>query len=321
MPKVSVVVTIYNSMSYFPEALNSVLGQTLTDLEVIVVDDGSTDQPTDWLNTVDDSRIRYVAQANQGVSVARNTGISHAQGEYIALLDGDDLWDATKLEKQVELMDRDSTIGLVHTWLALIDEKSHPTGRVMKPDKEGRVWKDIVERNMVACSSAMVRRCCFDTVGVFDASLSVAEDWDLWIRIAADYPFAVIKEALVMYRNHGSSKSKNYPAMVHNFRTIIERAFESSPQDLLHLRNRSYGRINLCIAWKCIQNNNPDLEQADYFCRQATLHYPKLYFSREYLHLVFAIALMRGFGTKGYDSLLNMFNILRRKLNFIDMVN
>lgn len=308
-------------MPYFPEALNSVLGQTFTDFEVIVVDDGSTDQTTDWLNTVRDSRVKYIAQANQGVSVARNTGISNAQGEYIALLDGDDIWDITKLEKQVERMEHDPNLGLVHTWLALIDEQSQLTGRIMKPDKEGRVWKDIVERNMVACSSAMVRSCCFDAVGVFDASLSVAEDWDLWIRIAAAYPFSIIKESLVRYRNHGNSKSKNYPTMVHNFRTIIERAFESSPQDSLYLRNRSYGRINLCIAWKCIQNNTPDFEQANHFCHQAILHYPKLYFSREYLHLVFAITLMRGLGTKSYDSLLNIFNVLRRKLNFIDMVN
>jgi glycosyltransferase involved in cell wall biosynthesis len=315
MPKVSVIITTYNSMPYFPETLSSVLRQTFTDFEVIVVDDGSTDQTTTWASQVDDPRVTLVSQPNQGVSVARNTGISHAQGDYIAFLDGDDLWETTKLEKQVQILDCHSEIGLVHTWLALMDEQSHLTGRVMKTHVQGEVWQQIIENNMVACSAAMVRRYCLETIGVFDPKLLVAEDWDLWIRMAASYPFAVLKEPLVQYRLHVQSKSKRYPAMVQNFRTIIERAFESVPYELLYLRNRSYGRVNLCIAWKCIQRSEPDFAKAQEFCHQAVLHYPQLRFSREYIRLRFAIAMMKWFGPKSYDGLLNLFNILRRRLS------
>ena len=317
MVRVSVVVTSYNSLPYLPETINSVLQQTFTDFELIIVDDGSTDQTVDTIKEYDDNRIKLVAQENQGVSVARNFGIDHAIGEYVAFLDGDDVWEISKLAKQVELMDSNPDIGLVHTWLALINEKSELTGRIMKPYQEGHVWKDIIENNMVACSSTLIRSSCFEVAGVFDSSLLVAEDWDLWIRLSANYPFAIIKEPLVKYRNHGTSKSKNYPAMVHDFRTIIERAFQSSPQDLLYLRNRSYGRINLCIAWKCIQNDNPDLIRADHFCHQAVLHFPNLYFSKEYLHLIFAINLMKSFGVESYNIFLNIFHEFRQKFNFI----
>lgn len=315
MPKVSVIITTYNSMPYLPDTLNSVLQQTFTDLEVIIVDDGSTDQTTAWAAQVDDPRVTLVSQSNQGVSVARNTGINHAQGEYIAFLDGDDLWLTNKLEQQVELLDRHSHIGLVHTWLALMDEQGLLTGRIMATQVEGKVWQQIIENNMVACSAAMVRRVCLTTVGIFEPSLRVAEDWDLWIRIAASYPFAVIKQPLVQYRLHGNSKSKKYPAMVQDFRTIIERAFESVPYELLYLRNRSYGRVNLCIAWKCLQRSEPDFAKANDFCRQAVLHYPQLRFSREYIRLRCAISMMKWFGSESYDGLLNLFNILRRRLS------
>jgi len=314
MPKVSVIITTYNSMPYFVETLDSVLRQTFADFEVIVVDDGSTDQTTTWASRIDDSRVKLIPQPNQGVSVARNTGISHAKGNYVAFLDGDDLWESTKLEKQVQVLDCYPQIGLVHTWLALMDEQSHLTGRVMRPRAEGEVWEQIIENNMVACSAAMVRRCCLEKVGVFEPNLLVAEDWDLWIRIAASYPFAVIKEPLVHYRLHTQSKSKRYPAMVQNFRTIIERAFESVPYELLHLRNRSYGRVNLCIAWKCIQTSEPDFEKATDFVRRALLHYPQLRFSREYMRLILAIVMMRWFGPQSYSWLLNLFNALRRRL-------
>lgn len=317
MSKVSVIITTYNSMQYLPETLYSVLGQIFTDFDVIVIDDGSTDQTIDWVNTVHDPRLTLISQKNQGVSVARNTGICHAKGQYIALLDGDDVWEPTKLLEQVKIMDSDPDIGLVYTWLALIDEQSRPTGRIMKPDSEGKVWTSIIENNMVACSSVMVRSACFENVGIFDSNLLVAEDWDLWIRIAASYSFAVVREPLVQYRLHSNSKSKNYPAMVQNFRTIIERAFLNAPLELLYLRGLSYGRVNLCISWKCLQCEEPNIEKASYFCHQGLLHYPPLFFSKEYIRLKIAIFLMKWFGLSSYDRLLSLLNVLRRRFTIL----
>lgn len=312
MAKVSVIITTFNSMRFFPETLESVLQQTFADIEVIVVDDGSSDGISDWIRSVEDSRIVFHTQSNQGVSSARNAGISLARGEYIAFLDGDDVWAPTKLERQVTVLDLDDEVGLVHTWLALMDEGSRLTGRVMKPHSEGEIWKEIVESNMIACSSVIVRRSCLDVVGTFDSTLIVAEDWDLWIRVAAAYRISVIKAPLVQYRIHPSSKSKRYPEMVEDFRKIIERAFQAVPYEYLPIRSRSYGRVNLCIAWKCIQAKEPDFAKANFFCQQALSHYPKLRFSREFVSFSVANNMMQMMGMDSYVWCLSWFNTVRK---------
>ncbi len=315
MSKVSVIITAYNTMAYLPETLKSVLRQTFTDFEVLIINDGSSDHIVQWASELVEPRVRLISQENQGVGVARSTGIANAQGEYVAFLDGDDLWEPTKLEKQVSCLEENPQVGLVHTWLAGIDQQSKPTGRVMGSHIEGEVWQQIIERNMVACSSAMVRRCCFETVGMFDKNLRFAEDWDMWIRLAARYPFAVLKEPLVSYREHPNSKSKKYASRLQDFRTIIEKAFDSVPYELLHLRSRSYGYMNLCIAWKCLQGSEIDYKSASHFRHLATLHYPQLRYSGEYIRLSFAIALMQWFGADSYDKVQTFFYSLRRRYN------
>jgi glycosyltransferase involved in cell wall biosynthesis len=312
MPKVSVVITVYNSMPYLPETVESVLRQTFDDFEVLIIDDGSTDQTLEWVSQLNHPNVNVITQENQGVSVARNTGIHNSKGTYVAFLDGDDLWEPTKLEKQVILLDQNPDIGLVHTWLAPINEQGQPTGRVMTCKADGNVWERMIESNMVACSAAVVRRSCFEAVGVFDADLRFAEDWDMWIRVADRYSFAVVKEPLVQYRLHANSKSKKYATRLQDFHKIIEKAFQTVPFELLYLRNRSYGHINMCIAWKCIQGIEKDYEKANYFCRQALLHCPGLRYSKEYLRLRFAIAAMRWFGVHNYSNLLNLLYALQR---------
>ncbi|HEY9633632.1 MAG TPA: glycosyltransferase family A protein [Coleofasciculaceae cyanobacterium] len=168
MPKVTVVIATYNSMDYLPETLESVLRQTFTDFEVLVVDDGSSDSTVQWASGLVEPRVKLITQENQGVCVARNTGIAHARGEYVAFLDSDDLWEPTKLEKQVRCFEDNPALGLVHTWLALIDEQGTSTGRVLASNAEGDVLEQLVQKNTVACSSTMGRHCCFETVGMFD---------------------------------------------------------------------------------------------------------------------------------------------------------
>lgn len=315
MSKVSIVITAYNSMDYLPETIESVLGQTFSDFEVLLVDDGSSDHIVQWASKLADPRVKLISQENQGANIARNTGIAQAQGKYVAFVDADDLWELTKLEKQVECLETNPEVGLLHTWLTGIDWQSKPTGRVIYSQLEGDVWQQIVEKNQVACSSVMVRRCCFETVGVFDQNLKFAEDWDLWIRFATRYRFAVIKEPLVRYREHPNSKSKKYASRLQDFQIIIEKAFASVPFELLHLRNRSYAHINLCIAWKCLQGNDIDYKKANHFRHLATLHYPQIRYLQEYVRLSIAIALMQYFGLNSYNKLLEIFYLLRQRFS------
>jgi glycosyltransferase involved in cell wall biosynthesis len=315
MLKVSVVIPAYNAMTYLPEAVESVLRQTFTNFEVLIIDDGSSDHISEWASQLVDPRVKLISQENQGLSGARNTGIANAQGEYIAFLDADDLWEPTKLEKQVLCLEDNPAVGLVHTWMVLVDERGKSTGRVMSSTVEGDAWTQIVEWNKIACPSVMVRRCCFKTVGVFDRNLRSVEDWDMWIRIASRYPFAVIKEPLAYYRQLPGSMSKNWEVMEQAFHLVIEKAFQSAPLQLLYLKSRSYGYANLYLAWKPLQSSYRDYNRAIQFRRQAIAYYPQLRYSREYIRLSLAIAAMRWFGLDGYTKVLSLIYSLRRHVS------
>jgi glycosyltransferase involved in cell wall biosynthesis len=316
MPKISVVIPTYNAMIYLPQTVAGLLNQTFEDFEAIVINDGSSDETEQWVSKIKDPRIKLISQNNKGLAGARNAGIAQASGEYIAFLDADDLWEPTKLEKQVHVLDKYPEVGLVYTWVAYIDEKGESTGKVVKYQAEGDVWKNLLERNLVECGSvAMVRRSCFDTVGVFDWNLSsfnVNEDWDMWLRIAARYPFKVVKEPLAYYRQSSSSASKNWKAIEQSFRIVIEKAFDSAAPELQSLKRRSYGLANFCFAWKALQSRDRDYNKARQFRALALDHDPGLRFSKEYVRLSLAITMMRWFGRESYDRLLAMFHVLRR---------
>ncbi len=313
MPKVSVIIQAYNAMTYLPETLESVLKQTFTDFEVLIINDGSSDRIVEWAALIVDPRVQLINQANQGQSAARNTGVAHAQGDYLALLDADDLWHPTKLAKQVCCLDEYPEVGLVDTWVALTDEYAKPTGTVIKTNAEGNVWKKIIERPTVICgSSPLVRRGCFDVVGIFDRNLSVSADWDVWIRVASRYSFAVIKEPLVYYRQHSKNLSKNCQKLLQDNSAVIERTFASVAPELQYLKSRSYGHVYLYLAWRSLDNRN--YQDAIYYRNLALSSYPQLFYTRNCLRQGFALFVMRWLGLQGYDEVQNLSRNLRRRL-------
>jgi glycosyltransferase involved in cell wall biosynthesis len=316
MPKVSVVIPAYNSMKYLPETVDSVLGQTFIDFEILIINDGSTDNICEWFTQIKDPRVKLISQENKGLSGARNTGIANAQGEYIAFLDADDLWEPSKLEKQVFCLDNNPEVGLVHTWMLLIDEHSQSTGRVLKSNLEGYVWEKLLERNSIACPSVIVRRSCLDIVGGFDPNLRSVEDWDMWIRLSRHYRFAAIQEPLAYYRQLSSSMSKNWKVMEKAFQQVIEKAFQSVSSSIIYLKNHSYGYAYLCLAWKAIQNQNRDYRQASDFRHVAITYYPDLRYSKEYFRLSLAIAIIQLVGVMNYNRVLTLTYFLRRYFSF-----
>ena len=253
------------------------------DFEVVVIDDGSTDNVKEWIAQVQDPRVRLVSQSNRGLAGARNRGIAESQGEYLAFLDADDLWEPTKLAKQVEILERYPEVGLVYAQVSYIDESGNSTGRVMNNSRnyqEGNIWRQLTEGNFIECGSvAIVRQECFAKCGVFDRNLgSYVEDWDMWLRIAKAYPFKAVKEPLVYYRQVSSSASRNWSAMAQSYQLVIEKAFVNAAWQDLPLRNRSYGTANLVLGWKALQSKIKDFEQASYFRSQALKHDPWLFF-------------------------------------------
>ncbi len=221
MPKVSVITPAYNAAEYLPAALNSVLTQTFSDWELIVVDDGSTDNTQAVVAALGerfDGRLKYFYQANRGLPAARNAAIEQSTGEYLALLDADDVWLPNRLERTVAELDRQQHVGIVHSQVARID----PTGRVIEkppapPAKylSGSISRHLYHRRAhILCPTVLFRRTCLHSVGVFDEHMRATEDRDLWFRIARHFDVAYIPEVLAYYRISPSSMSRDFSRML-----------------------------------------------------------------------------------------------------------
>lgn len=196
---ISVVMPAYNSARTLKRAVDSVFSQGRFDLELIVVDDGSSDETPAILESYG-PKVRALAQENQGVSAARNAAISAAQGEFVAFLDADDEWLPGKLERQLRAFEEHPQAGLVATGACIVD----PAGNVLDAatlDARGRLLERMLFANLVVTSSVLVRRACLQGLpALFRVELtSFAEDWELWIRLAARHEFVILPERLVRY--------------------------------------------------------------------------------------------------------------------------
>ena len=212
-PTVSVIIPTYNCEIYIAETLNSVLHQTFQDLELIVVDDGSTDRTRQIVASYGAS-VRLVTQANSGVCAARNRGIQEAAGRYLCLMDHDDYWFPDKLALQLEQMIRHPEVGLVYStfaWWNPDSEGVFPDPGNYKDDSStseideefsGWIYHLLLLDCWVLTSSALIRAEVFDKCGTFDESLPYSEDWDLWLRISREFPFIKLTKSLTLYRQH-----------------------------------------------------------------------------------------------------------------------
>jgi glycosyltransferase involved in cell wall biosynthesis len=314
LPKVSVVIPAYNAMRYLPETIDSVLKQTFTDFELIVINDGSSDNIIEWFSEVNDPRFRLISQENQGMANARNTGILQARGEYIAFLDADDLWKETKLEKQVLCLNENPSVGLVYTWTEFINSNGERTKFTVAHTSKGNIWEQIIVEDVVGSgSSAMVRACCFDKVGLFDPSVAIAADFDMWVRIAYVYEITVVKEFLLLYRQHENNASKNRLEMINIHAQVIEKNFRGVPLDSFYLRNRAYGNLYRYQSWLAVQDGN--YKEAIYLLNQAILHYPTLRYSINCIRLSFAILVSCHLGAGIYNKLHQYTRSLRHLLS------
>ena len=208
MPQVSVIIPTYNRAYVLGEAIDSVLSQTYDDLELIVIDDGSQDETRDIVASYN-SRLTYLHQEHRGVSAARNLGIERARGNYLAFLDSDDLWLKEKLYLQMECMMADPETLICYTdeiWI----RKGVRVNQMKKHRKySGMIFEYCLPLCIVSPSSVLINRQLIDEVGVFDETLEVCEDYDLWLRISARYPIHFIETPLIVKRGgHADQLSK-----------------------------------------------------------------------------------------------------------------
>ena len=242
---VSVIIPVYNREQYLPETLESVLGQTHRAIQIVVVDDGSTDKSAIVAQRYADrepDRITLIKQANSGQVAARNTALGHARGEYIAFLDSDDLWVSDKLERQLPLFRE--CVGLVYSGIETIDENGRTIdAQPCDPRVRGNAWFELLQGNRMTGGSVVISREAFERVGMFDANLDAAENWDLWIRISKHFEVDYVDLPLVRYRRHGGNMSNDHGLMMRAIERILEKHCEcaDSPEMSDDLSNACRG--------------------------------------------------------------------------------
>jgi len=210
-PLVSVVIATYNMANYLPLAVRSVLTQTYKNLELLVVDDGSTDDTLESIKPLlNDPRVRYITQENKGQAAAKNFGIRESNGEYIAFLDADDLWVPEKLDLQIPLFLSSKTLGVVYAKLLYIDETGNKLGKVDNYGLyRGKICNPLFIRNFIRFGTTVVKRECFEHLGTFKENIRMGIDYDLWLRFSTQYEFDYVNRPLLYYRIWSGQMSNN----------------------------------------------------------------------------------------------------------------
>jgi len=251
MPKVTVLVPSYNAAHFLPISIGSALSQSFQDFEIIVVDDGSSDNTKDIVQVFIDKypgKIHYFWQENKGLAVARNTGIAQSHGEYLALLDADDKWLPCRLEEGVKVLDADASVGLVHGNIIYIDANNKETSAAKRNVQflNGYIFDNIFLRKAdIACPTVLFRRSCCDDIGTFDVKLSRlgCEDRDLWLRLASKYKIIHIDKILSYYRVSPQSMSNNLNKMLEARFYVIDKYCPKHDISKHRLRNKAIAKV------------------------------------------------------------------------------
>ncbi|PAU81201.1 glycosyl transferase [Halovibrio salipaludis] len=232
-PRVSVITPTYNRADFIGEAVQSVMDQDYTDFELLIVDDGSTDNTREVLQPwLQDERVHYIQQANQGQSHARNRAIEQARGEFICFLDSDNAWVPGKLSMQVALLDEHPEVDVVYGDNIFINEAGAETSRQNMKRYSGFIAFQMLKDNCVAMNTTMARRRCFDEMGGMSGKRRVADDYDLWLRFSARYRFHYMPEYLAYYRVMEQQISSDKTARFETNEAII-RDFRDQFPDVL----------------------------------------------------------------------------------------
>lgn len=242
MPRVSVVIPLYQTERYIEQALKSVLQQTYRDFEVLVIDDGSHDRGPEIARRLADARVDVVRQENRGLAGARNSGIRLSAGAYVALLDADDVWEPTKLECHVRHLDENAGIDVSFSASRLIDEDGADIGLVQRPKPGPLQASDFFCRNPVGNGSApVIRRSALDRIAFhdaacdricwFDESFRQSEDVECWLRlVASGCAFGFVDKPLTLYRVNGGGLSANVEKQLETWRMFRDKVAKYAPE-------------------------------------------------------------------------------------------
>ncbi len=260
---VSIVIPAYNKADWTIKTVESVLAQTYPQIEIIVVDDGSTDDTPRAMERFA-GRIRYVRKANGGACSARNLGIKEGKGEFVGFLDCDDLYLPQKVEESVCFLKQNPLVGMVHTAAYFIDEQDQVTGRYSHPKSRTAGWiaKRLAGGNYICNSTVLLRRECLDKTGLFDESIFSPADWDLWLRVAEQYPIGYIDQPLTQYRVCGNYIFKHVEEAREEELQVLNNFFSRNAQYGVYLKRDAFSALHLRYA-QCffIKNNREEMKK------------------------------------------------------------
>jgi glycosyltransferase involved in cell wall biosynthesis len=271
---VSVVMPAFNCERYIAECIDSVLEQTYQDFEIIIVDDGSTDDTVKIISQYKNDRIRLFNQSNSGSGSARNYGVKQASGEWVAFIDADDIWLPDKLHKQLEHC---SKLAWSHTDLYFHGSvyPRHTKATEFTSKHSGFILNKLLVENFIGTSSVVIKKEIFQEFGGFNTELRALQDWDLWLRIAEKYQVCYIDQPLVYYRVHSSSVSRNVRKTLPYHISLIDRAFsQNGPgSQLPEFKNEALSRS--CQICSQIAEQEQDYLFSCYCAARSLLYRPQ----------------------------------------------
>jgi glycosyltransferase involved in cell wall biosynthesis len=273
-PLVSVIIPNYNNVQYLGKAIQSVLGQTYSDYEIIVIDDGSTDNSHEVVASFGE-RVHYIWQENKGLGGARNTGIRAAQGEFISLLDADDEWLPAYLERMVGLTTHYPSAAVYYCAAQSIDTNGNDLPQVFGgPLATKDLYQTLLRANFIIPSTVTIRRSVLDKVGLFEQevrNIHGCEDWDLWLRIAPQHIFIGSSDILARYRLHSNTFSANPEKMQRAVWAVVEKQFgpdNGQPASWKPEKRRAYGGVYRYFLLTSIQRQD-DWTKGAFYLRKA----------------------------------------------------
>jgi len=261
MALISVIIPAYNAVLTIKETIESVQKQTFTDWEIIVINDGSTDGTPEIIQSIKDERLKIFNYKNGGLPVARNRGILHASGEFIAFLDADDLWAVDKLEMQLKALQQHPEAGVAYSWTCFMDvnEQGEPVAYLPSSQYSftGNVYQNLLVSDFIhSGSNTLIRKEAINSVGEFDPMLKSCEDWDYWLRLATHWDFIVVPEYQIFYRRTPGAMSSKVEVMKEACLIAMEKAYQAAPPELQYLKKYTMSSFHVYCSSLYIQHRD-----------------------------------------------------------------
>ncbi|MEH2254094.1 glycosyltransferase [Nostoc sp.] len=254
MPKISVIIPAYNSEKTIKYTIESVINQSFTDFELIVINDGSQDSTLEVITQIQDSRIKVFSYANAGGNVSRNRGLYRAVGKFVSFLDADDLWTPDKLQSQLKALQENVTAKVAYSWTDYINENADFVVSGTHINVNGDVYENLLLTNFLENgSNPLICKEALIELSGFDKSLSAAQDWDMWLRLASKFDFVCIPSVQILYRISANSVSSNLVRQEKACLQVLKRAYQARPSTLKDNSNVSLANLYKYLTCKALQ--------------------------------------------------------------------